>query len=216
IVNSRMVLASPETATDAHYVPMEGFIAHEYFHNWTGNRVTCRDWFQLTLKEGLTVFRDQFLLSHSALRLPVRFLSLPLSPISAPHLFLSIPSQQQYSKEFGAMAWAGAAVDGARAGASAIRLAFGMGCRRGEGAEDDARGGKEGTKAEERGQRRTRARAWQQQRYQQGTTSKGGSSEPSFPGTFLISSLLPSPQCTVMFLSTLTLLFFTPPPLCFR
>eukprot|EP00850_Spirogloea_muscicola_P016868 SM000140S00617 [mRNA] locus=s140:328743:335330:+ [translate_table: standard] len=59
IFNSRLVLATPETATDADYSAIEGVIAHEYFHNWTGNRVTCRDWFQLSLKEGLTVFRDQ-------------------------------------------------------------------------------------------------------------------------------------------------------------
>lgn len=59
IFNSRLVLASPETATDADYAAILGVIGHEYFHNWTGNRVTCRDWFQLSLKEGLTVFRDQ-------------------------------------------------------------------------------------------------------------------------------------------------------------
>ncbi|MBT8055988.1 MAG: aminopeptidase N [Gammaproteobacteria bacterium] len=59
IFNSIYVLASPETATDANYQGIESVIGHEYFHNWTGNRVTCRDWFQLTLKEGLTVFRDQ-------------------------------------------------------------------------------------------------------------------------------------------------------------
>lgn len=59
IFNSKYVLADPETATDADYEGVEAVIAHEYFHNWTGNRVTCRDWFQLTLKEGLTVFRDQ-------------------------------------------------------------------------------------------------------------------------------------------------------------
>ncbi len=59
IFNSRYVLASPETATDADYAAIERIIAHEYFHNWTGNRITCRDWFQLSLKEGLTVFRDQ-------------------------------------------------------------------------------------------------------------------------------------------------------------
>ncbi|HHC71820.1 MAG TPA: aminopeptidase N, partial [Thiotrichales bacterium] len=59
LFNSRYVLASPETATDADYQGIEGVIAHEYFHNWTGNRVTCRDWFQLSLKEGLTVYRDQ-------------------------------------------------------------------------------------------------------------------------------------------------------------
>ncbi len=59
IFNSKYVLARPETATDDDYEAIEGVIGHEYFHNWTGNRVTCRDWFQLTLKEGLTVFRDQ-------------------------------------------------------------------------------------------------------------------------------------------------------------
>ncbi|MEE4303722.1 MAG: aminopeptidase N, partial [Wenzhouxiangella sp.] len=59
IFNARYVLADRETATDADYEAIESVIAHEYFHNWTGNRVTCRDWFQLTLKEGLTVYRDQ-------------------------------------------------------------------------------------------------------------------------------------------------------------
>ena len=59
IFNTRYVLARPETATDADYQAIEAVIAHEYFHNWTGDRVTCRDWFQLSLKEGLTVFRDQ-------------------------------------------------------------------------------------------------------------------------------------------------------------
>jgi aminopeptidase N len=59
VFNSAAVLASPQTATDADFEYVEAVIAHEYFHNWTGNRVTCRDWFQLTLKEGLTVFRDQ-------------------------------------------------------------------------------------------------------------------------------------------------------------
>ncbi|WP_172331604.1 aminopeptidase N [Mangrovicoccus sp. HB161399] len=59
IFNSSAVLASPETATDANYERIESIIAHEYFHNWTGNRITCRDWFQLCLKEGLTVYRDQ-------------------------------------------------------------------------------------------------------------------------------------------------------------
>ena len=59
IFNTRYVLAKPETATDIDYQSIEAVIAHEYFHNWTGNRVTCRDWFQLSLKEGLTVFRDQ-------------------------------------------------------------------------------------------------------------------------------------------------------------
>ena len=59
IFNDKYVLASPETATDADYARIEGIVAHEYFHNWTGNRITCRDWFQLCLKEGLTVYRDQ-------------------------------------------------------------------------------------------------------------------------------------------------------------
>ncbi len=59
IFNARLVLAKPETATDADFLAIEGVVAHEYFHNWTGNRITCRDWFQLSLKEGLTVFRDQ-------------------------------------------------------------------------------------------------------------------------------------------------------------
>ncbi|KFM23053.1 Aminopeptidase N [Auxenochlorella protothecoides] len=59
LFNSRLVLATPDTATDADFGRIEGVVGHEYFHNWTGNRVTCRDWFQLTLKEGLTVYRDQ-------------------------------------------------------------------------------------------------------------------------------------------------------------
>lgn len=59
VFNSKYVLAKRETATDDDFLAIESVIAHEYFHNWTGNRVTCRDWFQLTLKEGLTVFRDQ-------------------------------------------------------------------------------------------------------------------------------------------------------------
>jgi len=59
IFNTSCVLASPDTSTDANFARIEGIIAHEYFHNWTGNRITCRDWFQLSLKEGLTVFRDQ-------------------------------------------------------------------------------------------------------------------------------------------------------------
>ncbi|MCU8560571.1 aminopeptidase N [Vibrio vulnificus] len=59
IFNSKFVLANSQTATDADYLGIERVIGHEYFHNWTGNRVTCRDWFQLSLKEGLTVFRDQ-------------------------------------------------------------------------------------------------------------------------------------------------------------
>ena len=59
VFNTKYVLARPDTATDQDYLGIEAVIAHEYFHNWTGNRVTCRDWFQLSLKEGLTVFRDQ-------------------------------------------------------------------------------------------------------------------------------------------------------------
>ena len=59
IFNDKYILALPGTATDTDYVNIEAIIAHEYFHNWTGNRITCRDWFQLCLKEGLTVFRDQ-------------------------------------------------------------------------------------------------------------------------------------------------------------
>jgi aminopeptidase N len=59
VFNTKYILARPDTATDADYEGIETVVAHEYFHNWTGNRVTCRDWFQLSLKEGLTVFRDQ-------------------------------------------------------------------------------------------------------------------------------------------------------------
>ena len=59
IFNTKFVLANPATATDVDYANVESVVGHEYFHNWTGNRVTCRDWFQLSLKEGLTVFRDQ-------------------------------------------------------------------------------------------------------------------------------------------------------------
>jgi len=59
IFNDKVLLATPETATDEDYARIESVVAHEYFHNWTGNRITCRDWFQLSLKEGLTVFRDQ-------------------------------------------------------------------------------------------------------------------------------------------------------------
>ena len=59
VFNDKYVLATPDTATDIDYASIDGIIAHEYFHNWTGNRITCRDWFQLCLKEGLTVFRDQ-------------------------------------------------------------------------------------------------------------------------------------------------------------
>jgi aminopeptidase N len=59
IFNTKYILAKPSTATDMDYIHVESVIAHEYFHNWSGNRITCRDWFQLSLKEGLTIFRDQ-------------------------------------------------------------------------------------------------------------------------------------------------------------
>src|SRR3546814_11343941 len=59
ISNAAYVLADPDTATDAAYRGVESVIGHDYFHNWNGNRVNCRDWFQITLKEGLTVFREQ-------------------------------------------------------------------------------------------------------------------------------------------------------------
>jgi aminopeptidase N len=64
VFNTKFVLASTETATDADYENIEAVIGHEYFHNWSGNRVTCRDWFQLSLKEGFTVFRDQQFTAH--------------------------------------------------------------------------------------------------------------------------------------------------------
>jgi len=73
IFNDKLLLASPETATDDDYARIESVVAHEYFHNWTGDRITCRDWFQLSLKEGLTVFRDQSfsgdMLSHGVCRI---------------------------------------------------------------------------------------------------------------------------------------------------
>ncbi|MCU7958665.1 MAG: aminopeptidase N [gamma proteobacterium symbiont of Bathyaustriella thionipta] len=68
IFNSKYVLARPETATDKDYQGIEAVIAHEYFHNWSGNRITCRDWFQLSLKEGFTVYRDQEFSSDMGLR----------------------------------------------------------------------------------------------------------------------------------------------------
>lgn len=58
IFNSKLILATSDTATDSEFIRIQAIVGHEYFHNWTGDRVTCRDWFQLTLKEGLTVFRD--------------------------------------------------------------------------------------------------------------------------------------------------------------
>ncbi|HZP79683.1 MAG TPA: aminopeptidase N [Pseudolabrys sp.] len=74
VFNDKLVLATPETATDGDYASIEAVIAHEYFHNWTGNRITCRDWFQLCLKEGLTVFRDQEFTSDQRSR-PVKRIS---------------------------------------------------------------------------------------------------------------------------------------------
>ncbi|MGZ5828206.1 MAG: aminopeptidase N [Xanthobacteraceae bacterium] len=74
VFNDKYVLASPDTATDVDYAGIEAIIAHEYFHNWTGNRITCRDWFQLCLKEGLTVFRDQEFTSDQRSR-PVKRIS---------------------------------------------------------------------------------------------------------------------------------------------
>ena len=68
VFNTKYVLANPQTATDDDFLAIEAVIGHEYFHNWTGNRVTCRDWFQLSLKEGLTVFRDQEFSSDMASR----------------------------------------------------------------------------------------------------------------------------------------------------
>jgi aminopeptidase N len=74
VFNDKYILASPETATDGDYAGIEAVIAHEYFHNWTGDRITCRDWFQLCLKEGLTVFRDQEFSSDQRSR-PVKRIS---------------------------------------------------------------------------------------------------------------------------------------------
>ncbi len=72
IFNDKYVLATPETATDNDFVAIEAIIAHEYFHNWTGDRITCRDWFQLCLKEGLTVYRDQEFTSDQRSRVVTR------------------------------------------------------------------------------------------------------------------------------------------------
>ncbi len=74
IFNDKFILADAETATDTDFALIEAIIAHEYFHNWTGNRITCRDWFQLCLKEGLTVFRDQEFTSDMRSR-PVKRIS---------------------------------------------------------------------------------------------------------------------------------------------
>ncbi len=78
IFNSRLVLADPASATDDDFASIEGVIGHEYFHNWSGNRVTCRDWFQLSLKEGLTVFRDQEFSSDQGSRAVERIAAVDL------------------------------------------------------------------------------------------------------------------------------------------
>src|SRR6185312_8901132 len=72
VFNDKYVLATHATATDGDFVSIESIIAHEYFHNWTGNRITCRDWFQLCLKEGLTVYRDQEFTSDQRSRVVAR------------------------------------------------------------------------------------------------------------------------------------------------
>ncbi len=76
IFNDKLVLARPDTATDNDYMAIESVIAHEYFHNWTGNRITCRDWFQLCLKEGLTVYRDQEFSSDERNRTVIRIMNV--------------------------------------------------------------------------------------------------------------------------------------------
>ena len=78
VFNDKFVLADPETATDEDYARIEAIIAHEYFHNWTGNRITCRDWFQLCLKEGLTVYRDQEFSSDMRSRAVIRIAEVRL------------------------------------------------------------------------------------------------------------------------------------------
>ena len=92
VFNAKYVLAKPETATDDDYEHIEGVIGHEYFHNWTGNRVTCRDWFQLTLKEGLTVFRDQLFTADMT--------SAPVKRISDVRLLRTV----QFEEDAGPMA----------------------------------------------------------------------------------------------------------------
>ncbi|MDA8159674.1 MAG: aminopeptidase N [Desulfobacteraceae bacterium] len=92
IFNSKFILARPETATDQDYAGIESVVAHEYCHNWTGNRVTCRDWFQLSLKEGLTVFRDQEFTSDTSSR-----------PIKRIHDVATLRSQQ-FPEDAGPMA----------------------------------------------------------------------------------------------------------------
>lgn len=91
VFNSKYVLADPKSATDEDYFNIESIIAHEYFHNWTGNRVTCRDWFQLSLKEGLTVFRDQ------------QFSSDMSSPISNRINQIKVIREHQFAEDAGPM-----------------------------------------------------------------------------------------------------------------
>ena len=91
IFNSKYVLASPQTATDEDYFNIESIVAHEYFHNWTGNRVTCRDWFQLSLKEGLTVFRDQ------------QFSADMCNPLSTRIAQVAIMREHQFAEDAGPM-----------------------------------------------------------------------------------------------------------------
>ncbi len=92
IFNSKYVLADPKSATDEDYFNIESIIAHEYFHNWTGNRVTCRDWFQLSLKEGLTVFRDQ------------QFSSDMSSPVTNRIKMVKVIRDHQFAEDAGPMA----------------------------------------------------------------------------------------------------------------
>lgn len=91
IFNSKCVLADPESATDEDYFNIESIIGHEYFHNWTGNRVTCRDWFQLSLKEGLTVFRDQ------------QFSSDMSSPVTTRISQVKLIKERQFAEDSGPM-----------------------------------------------------------------------------------------------------------------
>ena len=92
VFNSKFVLADAETATDEDYFNIESVIAHEYFHNWTGNRVTCRDWFQLSLKEGLTVFRDQ------------QFSADVMAPLTTRIKQINLMRAQQFAEDASAMA----------------------------------------------------------------------------------------------------------------
>ncbi len=98
VFNSKYVLASPQTATDTDFDGIESVIAHEYFHNWTGNRITCRDWFQLTLKEGLTVFRDQqFSADMNSAAVNASMMSSAFGPPSI--LKMRAPSPTQFSRK---------------------------------------------------------------------------------------------------------------------